>query len=157
MIASFFGTKDDVIEFEDEEEDQSPLWMRIICCTCCFKKKITSLIHLRKKNVRGLGEIAAQAITTRDIRSEEQRRLESALKIQSIGRGYLGRKAASRKWKQVIGFVDEYWFEVIRKRQAEIDRRNMIRRVRAQVHTSVFEADTYLSNFILSFSSQNSM
>ena len=134
MEASY-SSPDDLLEFEDEEEDKSPMWLRILCCTCCFRKRITTLIQLRKKIVHSVKEQtrkkeeddrAAQ-------RTKEQIRLDAVVKIQSGCRGYLGRKRALLQWKMVLDISDDYWFDVIRKRQEEIDRRNLIKRVRAQV------------------------
>ena len=134
-----YSSPDDLLEFEDEEEDNSPLWLRILCCTCCFRKRITTLIQLRKKIVHSVQDLSRKKdeLNLLAQRTHEQIQLDAAIKIQSGCRGYLGRKRALNQWKMVVEKADEYWFEVIRKRQEEIDRRNLVKRVRAQVNRTM--------------------
>ncbi len=120
---------------------------RYLCCFCCFKYKSRKLTRAREKELQAAEEAAKLAEylrqqellnqpTVEEISHEvesNKRKNTSAIKIQSMIRGFLGRVAAKLKLEEVLREVNDYWLEIKRQRdyaawlkQMEIEARRQV-------------------------------
>lgn len=132
MINNVVYAENDFLKFEDcdFEDDEIDLnifirFMSCLSCICCFiDTKPKRIYEIKKKYVKTSIE------NLKVEKSQEEIRNEAAIKIQSIIRGKFGKKLALNQWQLVIEKTNDYWLEVIRKRNEDKERLLMLERLR---------------------------
>jgi hypothetical protein len=121
------GDMDDYVEIDDRPDVS--LFHKVFCCLCLLFEPKASVVRLRKKVVIFDPLTDEEAIkTSAEVAvalAQELKRRRSAIKIQALVRGRIGRKLARLKYSEAIAEIDKYWRDIL---QAKLDAKARERR-----------------------------